>query len=433
MTSASSPGRTETGGTGTGYSKTGRWQGYTRGDKSLRDIRIALFLAGIATFALLYSTQAILPELSSAFSISTVQSTYSVSVSTIGLGIGLLIAGPLSEILGRTRLIHISLFAAAACGLVIAFAPSWNVLLLGRGIEGLVLAGLPAVAAVYLKEEVHAGLAAGATGLYIAGTALGGMLGRLVGAGLVEMAGTGWPAGGALAAWQVSLLGNGVMGLGCAIACLTLLPRSRGFVPAPKSVSYLAKQFVKVFTDPALLALYGIAAVMMGSFVGVYNTLGFRLEAAPFALSVGAAGLVFLVYPVGSVSSVLAGRIADKVGQRAVVPIAALVTIGGIALTLVGSLPVIIIGTAIMTAGFFATHGLASGWVAARASAGVGGAAQAASIYMVSYYIGSSIGGSVAGAVFAGLAWPGVAAMAVTLVAIAFVISLGLRSTKKLA
>lgn len=410
------------------------WQGYTRGSKRLRDIRVALFLAGIATFALLYSTQAILPELASSFSISTVSSTYSVSVSTIGLGIGLLVAGQLSEVLGRTKLIHISLFAAAVCGILCAFAPTWHVLLVGRGIEGLALAGLPAVAAVYLKEEVHASLAAGATGLYIAGTALGGMLGRLVGAGLAELGGN-WHvlSDGPLDPWQLSLLGNAVMGLGCAIACLTLLPRSRGFVPAPPSVTYLSKQFVKVFTDPALLALYGIAALMMGSFVGVYNTLGFRLEAAPFMLSVGLAGLVFLVYPVGSVSSVVAGRIADKTGQRAVVPIAALVTIGGVALTLIGSIPVIIIGTAVMTAGFFATHGLASGWVAARAGAGVGGAAQAASIYMVSYYIGSSVGGSVAGAVFSHFDWPGVATMSMGLVAIAFVISLGLRSTKKLA
>lgn len=413
--------------------ETSKWQGYVRGNRPLRDIRVALFLAGISTFALLYSTQAILPELASSFSVSTVSSTYSVSISTIGLGIGLLIAGPVSELLGRTKLIHISLFAAAVCGILVAFAPSWHVLLIGRGIEGLALAGLPAVAAVYLKEEVHASLAAGATGLYIAGTALGGMLGRLVGAGLVEL-GDSWHvlSDGPLAPWQISLLGNALMGLGCAIACLTLLPRSRGFVPAPRSIRHLSKQFVKVFTDPALLALYGIAALMMGAFVGVYNTLGFRLEAPPFMLSVGLAGLVFLVYPVGSISSVVAGRIADRVGQRAVVPVAAIVTIAGIAITIVGSVPVIIIGTAIMTAGFFATHGLASGWVAARAGAGVGGAAQAASIYMVSYYIGSSVGGSVAGAVFSRFDWVGVATMAMALVAAAFVISLALRSTKKL-
>ena len=104
-------------------------------------------------------------------------------------------------------------------------------------------------------------------------------------------------------------------------------------------------------SDPGLLALYGIGACCMGAFVGVYNVLGFRLTAAPFGLSPGTAGLVFLVYAIGTVSSAIAGRMAERFSRRAVVPVGCLITAAGVLLTLPGSLPCIVAGLAVMTAG----------------------------------------------------------------------------------
>jgi YNFM family putative membrane transporter len=60
-------------------------EGYRTGEPGYRRISIALFAAGVATFALIYSTQALLPEFTGAFSISAAQSTLSVSLTTIGL------------------------------------------------------------------------------------------------------------------------------------------------------------------------------------------------------------------------------------------------------------------------------------------------------------------------------------------------------------
>ena len=63
-------------------------------------------------------------------------------------------------------------------------------------------------------------------------------------------------------------------------------------------------------SDPALLALYGIGGCSMGVLIAVFNTLGFRLQGAPFHLGLGVASLVLLVYPLGSVSSAVFGRLA---------------------------------------------------------------------------------------------------------------------------
>jgi YNFM family putative membrane transporter len=184
---------------------------------------------------------------------------------------------------------------------------------------------------------------------------------------------------------------------------------------------------MRVLADPALLALYGIAATAMGAFVAVYNATGFRLAEAPYGLGPGLAGLVFAVYLVGSAASAYAGRLAGRFGRRTVVPIGCLVTIAGVAITLASPLPLVIVGLAVMTAGFFAVHGVASGWVAVRAHSGGGGTGQAASLYLFAYYLGSSIFGGLAGTAWTRAGWPGVAVEAAALLVVTLLLTLLVR------
>jgi YNFM family putative membrane transporter len=386
--------------------------GHRPGTPGYRRLSTALFAAGLATFAMLYSTQALLPELATAFDVSPSQSAISVSLATLGLGVALLIAGPASEVLGRTKLMRWSVVAAAAIAVLCALAPNWQTLLALRGIQGAALAGLPAVAMAYLREEVHEDSHARASGLYVAGTAVGGMTGRLVAGGLADLGG-----------WRTALGGIAVLGVACAVLLILLLPESRNFTATRPSL----RQTGKVLKDPALLALYAIAATAMGAFVAVYNATGFRLAAAPYGLGPGLASLVFVVYLVGSASSATAGRLADSYGRRAVVPIGCLVTLAGVAITLTHQLALVVLGLAVMTAGFFAVHGVASGWVAARAHATGGGTGQAASLYLFAYYLGSSVFGGLAGAAWTHKAWPGVAGLAGALVVVTLGLALTLR------
>jgi MFS transporter, YNFM family, putative membrane transport protein len=154
--------------------------GYLPGSAEYRRVLVALFVAGLATFAVLYSPQGLLPELSAEFDVSATSATLTLSLTTLALGAALLVAGPVSDVVGRTRLIHLSLWASAIVAVACAVAPGWNALLVLRLLQGIVLAGLPAVATAYLREELHPSTHARAAGLYIGGTALGGMAGRLV-------------------------------------------------------------------------------------------------------------------------------------------------------------------------------------------------------------------------------------------------------------
>ena len=236
--------------------------------------------------------------------------------------------------------------------------------------------------------------------MYVGGTALGAMLGRLLVGAVADVA-----------SWRSALAAVAVLGLACAAAVAAILPPSRGFTPAPRSLAHAVAQSRAILSDPALLALFGIGGSALGCFVAVFNAIGFRLESAPYHLSVGVAGLVYLCYALGSVASPRAGTLAMRYGQRAVVPWAALIMVAGVAITLASPLVVVVVGLGVLTVGFFAVHGVASGWVAARAAVGVGGTGQASSWYLFCYYLGSSLFGGLGGLAWQHGGWTAVAAL----------------------
>ncbi|MGY1733487.1 MFS transporter [Geodermatophilus sp. SYSU D01045] len=393
-------------------------RGHRAGDPALRRASGAVFLAGVAVFAVLYAPQALLPELTRAFAVSPAAATLSVSVATAGLALGLLVLGPLSDRIGRRPVLLVALAAASGLAVLTAVAPAWEVLLVLRGLQGFALAGLPAVGVAYLREELDASVSSRAIGLFVGGTAIGGLSGRVVAGALADLGG-----------WRAAVGGIAGLAVACTVAVRVLLPASRRFVAVPRETPVL-HQLARGLGDPVLLGLYGLAALLMGGFVAVYNAGTFRLEAQPYGLSPALAGLVFLTYLLGSVASPVAGGLAERAGRRVVVPVALAVTVAGLALTLAAPLALFVAGLAVLTVGFFAAHGVASGWVAARAALGERPVGQAASLYSFWYYVGSSVGGTLAGRAWATAGWPGAVAVAGTGIGGALVLALLLgRST----
>jgi YNFM family putative membrane transporter len=85
-----------------------------------------------------------------------------------------------------------------------------------------------------------------------------------------------------------------------------------------------------------------------------------------------------------------------------------------------------------MTFGFFAAHGVASGWVAARAQLGGGGTGQASALYLLAYYLGSSVFGALSGRAWTSGGWTDVTTMTVTLTAVGGLLALALVRTRPL-
>lgn len=386
---------------------------FRRGDAALRRVSFALFLAGLATFTLLYETQALLPLISRSYGAGPAAASLTVSVATGALALAVIPVSSLSEVIGRRAVMTVSVLAAAVLGLLAPLSPAFWVLLACRALQGAALAGIPAVAMAYLAEEVDRSSLGQAVGLYIAGNAIGGLTGRIGTSVLAD-------AGG----WRVGLAGIGLLSLACAVVFRLVLPPSAHFRPAPVRVAALARSLRGHLTDGGLVRLYLIAFALMGAFVTVYNYLTYRLEAAPFHLSQTVIASIFFAYLAGTVSSAVAGRLADRAGRRNVAWTAALVAIAGLAMTLPASLAVIIGGLVLLTIGFFAAHSVASGWVTRRARIAP---AQASALYLFAYYLGSSICGSAGGLAYSHGAWAATAAFAGALLFIALACALSLR------
>lgn len=366
---------------------------HERSSPGFRRIVIALFAAGLATFTVLYCVQALLPALATDFHIGPTETSLVVSVSTAALAIGVIPLTALSEALGRTPVMTVALFTAAALGLLAAFSPNFTILLVIRGVQGLALAGLQAVAMSYLAEELHRGSLGFGMGLYIAGNGIGGMIGRLL-AGLIDD----------VADWRWALGVIGAVALICAVIFrLAILP-SRHFDPKPLQFRPLAAAVLHSFTDFGLLRLFVAGFLLMGCFVTVYNYLGFRLLGPGFGLPEVVVGLIFVVYLAGCFASAFAGRLVDRFGRPKLLWVMAVITIAGLALMVPNNLTLVIAGLVVTTAGFFAAHSVASGWVGAR-SARL--RVQGSAVYLFCYYLGSSIGGSVGGLAFTGNGWNG--------------------------
>ena len=356
---------------------------------------LSLFAAGFATFLLMYCVQPVLPALALDFGVSAAESSLAVSVTTGCLALAMLISGGISDAVGRTPMMVTSIAAGAVLTLVSAVAPTWETLLLARAALGIVLAGLPAVAMTYVGEEMEAHAVGVAMGIYVAGTALGGMVGRLLTSVLTD-----------LTTWRVAVAVSGVMGLASALLAWRTLPASLHFVRRPFSMPSLGRSYVELFRNRALVRLLAQGFLFMGAFMALYNYIGFRLLAPPYAISQSQAGAIFLVYLVGMISSPWAGTVAVRIGRRQTLALNVAIMIAGAILTIPSSFLVIAIGVTALTFGFFGAHSLISSWIGHLAGSDK---AQASSLYLFFYYLGASIAGAAAGVFWERWHWTGVA------------------------
>lgn len=380
--------------------------GVRTGTPVFRRISLALFLAGFATFSLLYGVQPLLPLFAADFQVSAAASALPLSLSTCSLAFAIMLAGAMSEGWGRRGLMFASMGLAALLNFVASVSPSWHALLVVRALEGALLGGVPAVAMAYLAEEIDSRGLGRAMGLYVSGTAFGGMVGRVGVSLLTDHVG-----------WRHALGVMSVLDLLSALGFVLLLPPSRRFVRrAGVPMGDHLKVWRSQLRDPSLWRLFGIGCTVMGVFVTIYNYAGFRLMRAPFNLSHTVIGLIFGAYVFGMVASSKGGAMADRLGRRPVLYVGLVFAVVGVLLTLASSLWVVILGVICLTIGFFVSHTVASSWVGRLAGPNKG---HAASMYLLAYYLGSSIMGTAGGWFWSHSGWAAVAGFGVAVLLVA--------------
>ncbi|SDB84763.1 Predicted arabinose efflux permease, MFS family [Raineyella antarctica] len=369
-----------------------------------------MFCAGVATFAQLYAPQAVLPAISAGLSVPPAQAALLVSAATGGLAMSVLWWSWLADRWGRVRTMLLAIIVATLAGAAFTFVASFPVMVALRFVEGAGLGGVAGVAVAYITEETHAASMAAATGLYISGTSLGGLSGRLLSGPLTDLTGS----------WRVGV--GSVIALSAVAGVLfaVLVPPPRRFTPRRTSLVQVSRLALAHLRNPGMRTVFVQAFCLMGAFVTIYNYLGFRLERPPFALSPTVTSLLFLSYLAGTWSSSRATRSAVRFGRRTVLLGAGTLMLTGLALTWVVDVAVIIVGLVVLTAGFFAGHAIASALAGIMAEEG---RAQATALYNFFYYAGSSVLGWVGGYLFSAGGWTAVSMFCAIVVAVAMLVA----------
>lgn len=398
-------------------SDNGDWPGHERPSRAYQRIMLGMFCGGFAIFAQLYSPQAVLPEISAAFSVDAPRAALMVSLGTLGVALSVLPWSLIADRIGRVHAMAWSICLAVAFSLLTVTMPSFELSLAARLLEGFAMGGVPAVAHAYLNEELHPSAAPAAAGVFVSGNTAGGMSGRLIAAPLGEQFG-----------WQFGSLGVTAVAAVMALLFLILTPPAQGFTPPDRHElrfrDALREALANIRThlnSRRLVVLYTLGFLLMGGFVATYNYLGYRLTAEPYNLPSWIVGSVFLAYLAGTLSSPIAGRYAAAQGRKRTVLIGCGIMALGLIITLGEPLWMVIVGLLVLTAGLFAAHSVTSGWAGSMPRSGK---AQSTALYNLGYYAGSSTFGFIGGLAFVTLGWPGLVLTVLSLILAAIALTL---------
>lgn len=378
-----------------------------KGSVRYKRIKWGIFLLGVSVFAQLYTYQPLLSEITQSFVITPAESSYLVSASTFGMALGLLLFAFIADRYPRKDVMLFSLITSAILTLISVFAFDFSLLININLIKGICLSGVSAVTLAYLAEEIDEKSIGTAISFYLAGNTFGGMFGRII-AALVS----GWFN------WQIAVLTIGVLALGIALIFYFFFPDSHFFQPQKIKFNKKIRQMQRILRNKRIIAMYIVGICLMGSFVSIYNYLGFKLEAPPYNLPHYLIALIFLMYAFGIVGNLVAGRLSDHYSVKKMLFLALTLLFIGLGLMYVANLFVVLVGLTIFTIAFFSGHTIAS-----RVVTQLGGKAKssATALYWFFYYMGSTLIGSSTGFFINKGHWGGFFLTLLLLVFIAFV------------
>ncbi|MCI2416623.1 MFS transporter [Saccharopolyspora sp. K220] len=246
-----------------------------------------------------YFAQPLLALLSRELQLSTTMAGLIVTAAQVGYGLGLMLLVPLGDLVERRRLAVVLYAATAVFLLISATAPNGTLLL-----AGTVLTAFTSVAAQVVVPYAATLAAPGQRGRVIStvmtGLMLGALLSRAVSGGLAELGG-----------WRTIYWVSAILIAGVAVLLWRFLPPLR--TPIGLSYPALLRSTIALFRyEPVLRWRAGIAALSLASFNVLWTALTFLLAGPQYGWSEAGIGLFGLVGAVGTVTTMMAGRLADR-------------------------------------------------------------------------------------------------------------------------
>lgn len=340
-------------------------------------MRLTFALIGVFAFLQVYSVQAILPILQQDFLANETQLGLTVGATVVGIAMISPFMGMLSDRFGRKNIIIFSMIALAVPTFLMSFAPSLNMMIGLRFLQGLAVPGITVVTIAYIGEELSGKEISQAMSMYVSGTVLGGFLGRFILGHLQEIIG-----------WRHAFIVMGIATLCGTIWVAWQLPPSQHFIANQnlKSSLQLFSQHLRNrnIIIPALLGM-----CVLFSLVGCFTYINLHLADTPYHLSSADLANIFAIYLIGMVITPIVSPLIGRFGSKRVIISAILMSICGIILSLLSPLFAIIFALTLMSTGVFITQSATISYIAMNIQQG---RSLASGIYYSGYYCGGFIG-----------------------------------------
>jgi predicted MFS family arabinose efflux permease len=372
---------------------------------------LAIAFAGFGTFFDLYATQPLLPLFTRLFHASEARVGLTVSASTAAVALAAPFVGLLADRASRKRVIVVSIVALSLPTFFSAAARGLGELIAWRFLAGLAVPGVYVLAIAYVTEEAGATGAGSGMAAFVAGSALGGLAGRVLAGVITELVG-----------WRQAFVVLGAVTLAGALVIERWLPASRHFTPRRQDDGARAGRRAAMH-DPRLIATYVIGFNLLFVLVAAFTYVTFYLSAAPFLLGTGALSAIFLVYLVGAIVTPLVGRWIDRSGSRAVLLVSLGAGAAGMMLTMIPLVPAVVLGLATLCTSAFVSQSCATSYLRVAAPAPL--RSLASGLYITLYYAGGSAGALVPGLTWARAGWGGCVALVVAAQLAAALLALG--------
>ena len=363
---------------------------------------------GFLTLVDLFATQAILPSLADEYGVTPSEIGVAANSTTLGMAAAGLLVGAFSTSVERKRAILLSLLLLAIPTAALAFAPNLAVFSLLRITQGLFMAAAFTLTLTHLAERCEHRTAS-ALAAYVTGVVASNLIGRLTAAFVAGLVGA-----------TSSFLFFAALNIAGALLIAVALHRNEPEPMAERGRFWSA--WLHHLADPALRRTFAIGFLILFGFIGIFTYVGFVLMRPPHALSMGALGLVFLVFAPSMLTTPAAGRITNRYGPGVTVSLSLALALGGLTLLIVPNLMAIIVGMTLVGVGTFFAQAVATGHVGRIAQ---GDKAAASGLYLSSYYCGGLVGAAAVGQLFDRFGWN--AAVAGVFIALALAALLGMK------
>ena len=372
---------------------------------------------GVST---MYYNQPLLLEMGRTYGVTAGRTGFVAVATQIGYAVGLLAFVPLGDVLERRGLMMRMYGLVAIALLLVALAPSINLLIAGSVLIGM-FASVTHVALPIAPDLVSHEQRGRAIGTVMTGLLLGILLARTF---------AGWVSN--IHGWRWVFVVAAVMNA----AFVPLIQRVMPKLPPKQKLHYsdAMKSLWTLFrTQPLLRESSLIGALVFASFSCFWTTLAFLLH-SHYGLGAGVAGTFGVVGAAGALVAPLAGRLADKHGSRWVVSLGmALLAASYLLLwaeesahrSTVFHLAALVVGVVVLDMGAqmtqVANQTRIFGLVPSARS-------RLNTVYMTIYFSGAAAGSALATIAWVRWRWNGVCVLALGLIALAGIVhALGCR------